>query len=211
MVVCLPPADTPPGSPGRAPFGTKLLSATFGVSAIAPPTTTGDSRWTATFTPYNPGVGTVNGGGTVEAQSIVHIPARVALKVTKRRVLTTKVAMGKRVSVVGTHVTFAATASEAGNPAPGPITTTAGGKKVGGARGSFTFTGAAIVVTATANLHKRTAVPTGTAAANADLFYTDLGGSACTKTAIFGGVSCVSATVARATPKASVRVIGFRK
>src|SRR2546429_636904 len=63
LLVCLPPPDVPSGTPGRAQFGAKLLSATFGVSAITAPATTGDSRWTAAFTPYNPGVGTVNAAG----------------------------------------------------------------------------------------------------------------------------------------------------
>ena len=211
LIVCLPPPDTPSGSPGRAQFGAKLLSATFGVSAISPPTATGDTRWTGVFTPYNPGAGTVNNAGTIETQSIVHIPAKLTLKVTKKRVLTTKLVRGKRVNVVGTRVTFSSSATEAGVAAAGPITTTAGGKRVGGARGSFTFSGAAIVVAATAELHKGTSIPTGSAVSNADLFYADLGPGACTRTPIFGGVPCVDATVGRATPKASLRVAGFRK
>jgi len=77
--------------------------------------------------------------------------------------------------------------------------------------GSFTFKGATVTLTATADLHKGTSVPTGAAPSNADLFYTDLGAAACTKTPIFGGVPCVAATVARATPKASVRIVGFTK
>jgi hypothetical protein len=211
LIVCLPPPDTPSGSPGRAQFGAKLLSATFGVSAISPPTATGDTRWTGVFTPYNPGAGTGNGAGTVETQSIVHVPAKLTLTVTKKRVLTTKLVKGRSVKVVGTRVTFASSATEAGAAAAGPITTSAGGKKVGGARGSFTFTGAAIVVTAAAELHKSTSIPTGSAVSNADLFYADLGAGACTKTPIFGGAPCVDATVGRATPRASVRVVGFRK
>jgi hypothetical protein len=110
-----------------------------------------------------------------------------------------------------TKVTFSSTATEAGKPANGPITTRAGGKTVGGAKGSFTFAGASVTLTAVADLHKGTAVPTGAAPSNADLFYTDLGAGACVKTAIFGGVACAVATVARATPRASVRIVGFRK
>jgi hypothetical protein len=211
LLVCLPPPDVPSGTPGRAQFGAKLLSATFGVSAIKPPATAGDSRWTAAFTPYNPGVGTVNAGGTVETQSIVHVPTTLTLKYTKKRLVTSKVVKGKRVTVVSTKVTYSTTVTEAGQAATGPVVATAGGKKVGGARGSFTFKGAAVTLTATADLHRGASVPTGAAPSNADLFYTDLGASACTKTPIFGGVPCVAATVARATPKASVRITGFRR
>lgn len=211
LLVCLPPPDVPSGTPGRAQFGAKLLSATFGVSAITAPTTAGDSRWTAVFTPYNPGVGTVNAAGTVETQSIVHVPTKLTLKYAKTRVVTSKLVKGKRVKIVSTRVSFSSSATEAGQPAVGPITTTAGGKRVGGAKGSFTFKGAAVTLTATADLHKGTAVPTGAAPSNADLFYTDLGAGSCTKTPIFGGVPCVAATVARATPKASVRITGYRK
>lgn len=211
LLVCLPPPDVPSGTPGRAQFGAKLLSATFGVSAIAAPAATGDSRFTSVFTPYNPGVGTVNAAGTVETQSVVHVPTKLTLTYTKKRVLTTKLVKGKRVRAVGTRVAYSSTVTEAGKPATGTVVATAGGKKVGGAKGTFTFTGAATTLTAVADLHKGTAIPTGAAASNADLFYTDLGASACTKTAIFGGAPCVASTVARATPKASVRITGFRK
>ena len=64
LLVCLPPPDVPVGSPGRAQFGAKLLSATFGVNAITQPASSGDFTWTSLFTPYNPGVGTVNAAGS---------------------------------------------------------------------------------------------------------------------------------------------------
>src|SRR4051794_19638437 len=54
LVVCLPPPDVPAGTPGRATFGAKLLSATFTSSAITEATTAGDYRWTSLWTPYNP-------------------------------------------------------------------------------------------------------------------------------------------------------------
>jgi hypothetical protein len=211
LLVCLPPPDVPSGTPGRAQFGAKLLSATFTVSAIAAPIATGDSRWTSVFTPYNPGVGTVNAAGTVETQSIVHVPTKLTLTYKKARVVTFKRVKGKRVKSVSTRVTYSTAVTEAGNAATGTVTATAGGKKVGGAKGAFTFKGASVTLTATADLHKGTAVPTGAAQSNADLFYTDLGASSCTKTPIFSGVPCLAATVARATPKASVRITGFRK
>jgi hypothetical protein len=209
LVVCLPPPDVPSGAPGRAPFGAKLLSATFGVSAITAPASVGDARWTALFTPYSPGAGTLHEAATVESQSIRHAPARLTLTYNRKQVVSSKLAKGKRVRSVGTRVTYATTVTEAGAAARGPVTATAAGKKVGGARGSFTFTGASVALVARAELHKGASVPTGAARSNADLYYANLAAAACTKTPVFGGVPCVAATVGRATPRASVRVVGF--
>ena len=80
LVVCLPPPDIPPGTPGRAQFGAKLLTASFGVSAITEPTATGDFRWTSLFTPYTPTKGTPNAAGTVETQALQHIPTQIKLE-----------------------------------------------------------------------------------------------------------------------------------
>ena len=201
----------PVGTPGRAQFGAKLLTATFGVSAITQPAAAGDFTWTSLFTPYNPGNGTVNAAGSVETQAIKHIPTQVKLTYTKKKVTTFKKVKGKRVKSVSTKVSFSSSATESGKPATGTITTTAAGKKVGGAKGSFTFKGKSVTLTATADLHKGAAVPTGAAPTDTDLFYTDLGAAACTKSAIFGGLPCVAATVARSTPKASTRVVGYTK
>jgi hypothetical protein len=77
LVVCLPPPDVPAGTPGRATFGAKLLSAQFDSSAITEPTAPGDYRWTSLWTPYNPGKGTANAAGTVETQTIRHLPTQV--------------------------------------------------------------------------------------------------------------------------------------
>src|SRR6476646_7225181 len=66
LVVCLPPPDVPAGTPGRATFGAKLLSASFGASSITQPVASGDYRWTSLFTPYNPGKGTPDPAGTVD-------------------------------------------------------------------------------------------------------------------------------------------------
>ena len=83
LVVCLPPPDVPAGTPGRATFGAKLLSASFGASSITQPVASGDYRWTSLFTPYNPGKGTPNPAGTVETQSIRHIPTQIKLNVAE--------------------------------------------------------------------------------------------------------------------------------
>jgi hypothetical protein len=210
LVVCLPPPDVPQGTPGRATFGAKLLSATMGVSAITQPVATGEYRWTSLFTPYNPGRGTANPAGTVETQSVRFIPTQAKLTVTKKKLTSTKVVKRKgkrvRVKVIRTRVTFSATATENGNAATGTITTTAGGKRVGGAQGSFILTLKSATVTATAVLNKDASVPTGQTATANDLYFRDAGAAACVKTAAFGGLPCVDATVGASTVKASATV-----
>jgi hypothetical protein len=218
LVICLPPPDVPVGTPGRAQFGAKLLSATFAVSAITQPTAPGDFRWTSLWTPYNPGKGTPNAAGSVEAQSIRHLPTQVKLDVTKKKVTTvkTKRIKGKKrvIKTVSTLVNFTATASENGAaPSSAVITTTAGGKKVGGASGSFSLaSGKSATVKATAVVDSDTGnVPTGQPAnAAADLFYHDLGATACVKSAIFGGLPCADATAGGVTISATAVVKGFK-
>lgn len=213
LVVCLPPPDVPVGTPGRAQFGAKLLSATFGVSAITQPVATGDYRWTSLFTPYNPGKGTPNAAGTVETQALRHLPTQLKTSYKRAKVTTytTRKVKGKRVRVkhVRTRITFSSTMTENGAPAAGAITTVAQGKNVGGAKGSFVFTGGSVTLTATGLLHHGASIPTGQAAAAADLYYDDLGATACTKTAAFGGLPCVDATVGGSTPHSSVRIAGY--
>ena len=218
LVICLPPPDVPAGTPGRAQFGAKLLSATFAVSAITQPTASGDFRWTSLWTPYNPGKGTANAAGSVEAQAIRHIPTQVQLNVTKKKVTTSKTRRinGKKrvIKTVRTLVKFGSTVSENGAAAASVvITTTAAGKKVGGASGSFYLaSGKSATVTATAVVDSDTGnVPTGQPAnAAADLFYHDLGAAACVKSAIFGGLPCSGATLGGVTIKASTTVKGFK-
>jgi hypothetical protein len=218
LVICLPPPDVPAGTPGRAQFGAKLLSATFAVSAITQPTASGDFRWTSLWTPYNPGKGTPNPAGSVETQSIRHIPTQVSVTTTKKKVTTskTKRVKGKKrvVKTVRTLVKFSATVSENGAaPASAVITTTAGGKKVGGASGSFYLaSGKSATVKATAVVDSDTGnVPTGQPVnPAADLFYHDLGATACVKSAIFGGLPCATATLGGATISATAVVKGYK-
>lgn len=80
LVICLPPPDVPAGTPGRAAFGAKVLTAEFTVSSITNPAVAGDHRWRVVATPYRPGVGTANPAGTVEAQSIVRLPLALTLR-----------------------------------------------------------------------------------------------------------------------------------
>jgi hypothetical protein len=218
LVICLPPPDVPAGTPGRAQFGAKLLSATFSVSAITEPTAAGDFRWTSLWTPYNPGKGTPNAAGSVETQSIRHLPTVAKLTLTKKKVTTstTKRVNGKKrvVKTVRTLVRFNTTVTENGQPpASAVITTTAAGKKVGGASGSFYLAaGKSATVKSTAVVDSDTGnVPTGQPAnAAADLFYHSLGASACVKSAIFGGLPCADATLGGFTISATASVKGFK-
>jgi hypothetical protein len=70
LVICLPPADVPQGTPGRAPNGSQLLDATFEVDNVftAAP---GDTVWKAFTTPWKPGVPVPNPAGTVETRALV--------------------------------------------------------------------------------------------------------------------------------------------
>jgi hypothetical protein len=218
LVVCLPPPDVPAGTPGRATFGAKLLSASFTSSAITQPGASGDFRWTSLWTPYNPGKGTPNAGGSVEVQSIRHLPTAVKLTVTKKKV--TKTVRRKihgtfrKVTVVSTVVRFSSTVTSNGAAAASAaITTTAGGKKVGGASGSFVLkSGKSAVVTATAVVNSDSgSVPTGqTANPTADLFFHDLGQAGCVKTVIFGGLPCLDATLGGEIVSATSAVKGYR-
>jgi hypothetical protein len=217
-VICLPPPDVPVGTPGRAQFGAKLLSATFAVSAITQPTASGDFRWTSLWTPYTPGKGTANAAGSVETQAIRHLPTQAKLTVTKKKVTTTKTKRvnGKKrvIKTVRTLVRFNTKVDENGTaPANAVITTTAAGKKVGGASGSFYLaSGKSAAVKATAVVDSDTgAIPTGQPAnAAADLFYHDLGATACVKSAMFGGLPCADATLGGVTISATAAVKGYR-
>src|SRR4051794_6305339 len=219
LVVCLPPPDVPAGTPGRATFGAKLLSATFSSSAITQPTATGDYRWTSVWTPYVPKIGRPNPAGSVEVQALPHIPTQVSLTVTNKKVTTTvrKRVKGKirRVKQVRTLVRFSSKVTENGAAAASAkITTTAAGKRVGGASGSFVLAaGKSATVKATAVVDSDSgSVATGQPAnAAADLFFHDLGASGCVQTpAIFGGAPCADATVGGETISATSVVKGFK-
>ena len=215
LVVCLPPPDVPVGTPGRATFGAKLLSATFTSSAVTQPSTAGDYRWTSLWTPYNPGKGTVNAAGSVEVQGLRHIPTTVKLTVTKKRIAVTRKINGRKRTIVHTLVRFSSTVtSGTGAPSSAVIVTTAGGKRVGGASGSFSLaSGKSAVVKANAVIDSDSgSVPTGqTANPLADLYYHDLTGSACTPSAIFGGLPCTDATVGGERLSAAVTVKGYSR
>ena len=65
LTICLPPPDVPVGTPGRAFQGAQLLDAKLTLNNVfTTPTGGGLIKWETLFTPYNPGIGTVNRAGT---------------------------------------------------------------------------------------------------------------------------------------------------
>lgn len=75
--ICLPPPDVPAGTPGRATFGAKLVSATLVSDVFSVPP--GFYTWRAVVTPYTPATGRANPAGTVEVQSVDRTPQQVTL------------------------------------------------------------------------------------------------------------------------------------
>jgi hypothetical protein len=92
LVTCLGPPDVPVGTPGRSPQGVQLLDAKFTVNNVfKTPSSPGLERWETLFTPYTPGQGSVNAGGTFEARSLVGIPDAVSVKAVSVKHKTYKV------------------------------------------------------------------------------------------------------------------------
>jgi hypothetical protein len=82
LQICLPPWDTPVGSPGRSYEGAQLLQASFTVKGIfTTPSTGGVEVWKSLFTPYTPTTGVPNLAGTFEARSLVALPLSSTVKV----------------------------------------------------------------------------------------------------------------------------------
>ena len=67
LVFCLPPPDLPP--PVGATFGAKFLSADLTLNGVISPVAQGP--WVAFWTPWNPGVGTVNTAATVASPAAI--------------------------------------------------------------------------------------------------------------------------------------------
>jgi hypothetical protein len=114
LQICLPPPDVPVGTPGRAAFGAKLLSASFTSSAITNPVAGGEYRWRTLWTPYTPAKGTANMAGSVEAQGLVRIPGQITQKITSRK--RTKTVKGK--AHTSWLVTVTGRVTEHGAPIP---------------------------------------------------------------------------------------------
>ena len=67
LVFCLPPPDLPP--PVGATFGAKFLSADLTLNGVISPVAQGP--WVAFWTPWNPGLGTVNTAATVASPAAI--------------------------------------------------------------------------------------------------------------------------------------------
>jgi hypothetical protein len=80
ITACLPPPDVPVGTPGRATFGFKLTKVDFTVNNVFTSAGTGEPRWRIDAMPFNPGKGTPNPAGSVEAQSVIGFPRTVTLR-----------------------------------------------------------------------------------------------------------------------------------
>jgi len=204
LVICLPPPDVPAGTPGRATFGAKLLSATFTSSAFTNPPSAGEYRWTSAWTPYTPNTGKPNAAGSLEVQSLVRLPTQVALTARKTRTFKNVKVKGKTVKQLWTRVAVIARVTENTQPVAGiRVTMTVNGKRLGAAS-TDTKNGA---VTGTFLLRKGTA----TVAASGAIPTRDLGAPGCVKTAIFGGIPCSDATVGGSTVRATTKVAAFKK
>jgi hypothetical protein len=204
LVVCLPPPDVPVGTPGRATFGAKLLSATFTSSAFTNPTSAGEYRWTSAWTPYTPTTGKPNAAGSVEVQSLVRLPAQLALTARKTRVFKNVRVKGKTVKQLWTRVAVVARVSENGQAVGGiRVTITVNGKRLGAAA-TDTKNGAV-----TGTFLRRTG--TWTVVAGGTIPTRDLGAAGCTRTAIFAGIPCTDTTVAGTTVRATTKVAAFKK
>ncbi len=175
--ICLPPPDIPPGTPGRATFGAKLFDATFSVNVYAIPAA-GEYRWRSLWTPYTPGKGTANPVGTVEAQSLVRVPATLGLKAKydkkKKTVTLTGSLTEYGAGVGGASVSILSGATAAALKPIGSATTDSSG----GYKAVFKLK------------TKAKAVFFG---AQATLAVRDLGAAACTATFAALGIQCVSA------------------
>ena len=132
---CLPPPDVPVGTPGRATFGFKLTKVDFKVNSIYSSPGTQEARWRVLATPYNPGQGTPNAAGTVEAQSVVPFPrsvklARPTLKLTKT--VATLAVRGDVLAPAGTPVTLRLFRGAVAAASTGSITLKKSGAKFSG-------------------------------------------------------------------------------
>jgi hypothetical protein len=102
VTFCGQPDDLPAGTPGRAPFGIKLVDAvlTLDAGVYTNPTTAGPYLWASIWTPFNPLVGTANVAGTVSAISLTPLPVLLTLKGTYSKARKSAMLAG-RVSVAG--------------------------------------------------------------------------------------------------------------
>ncbi len=89
LVICVPPADVPVGTPGRAPNGAQLLEATFTLDNVFN-VPAGQNVWKAITTPWTPGLPVPNPAGTVETRAVASAgTVSISKKITsvKKRLL----------------------------------------------------------------------------------------------------------------------------
>lgn len=111
--VCLPPPDVPASNPAKATFGAKLYSAQLTITGVFHAVPLG--AWVSTWTPYNPGLGTVNLAATVAAPAAI-APGGVTLTAKKK----------------GLGATIAGKVTQAGQPRGGATVAILGGAKKSG-------------------------------------------------------------------------------
>jgi hypothetical protein len=122
LVFCLPPPDLP--APVGATFGAKFLSADLTLNGVIGPIAQG--AWVAFWTPWNPGVGTVNAAATVASPAAI-APGGITLS-------------GRKVKGVKR---LAGRVTQAGAGVATKVTILAGTKRLAtvtaGASGAFTY------------------------------------------------------------------------
>jgi hypothetical protein len=111
--ICLPPPDVPAGTPGRATFGAKVYSAELAISGVFGSVSNG--AWVGLWTPYNPGVGSVNVAGTIATPAAI---APGAVTLTAKR--------------AGRGAILAGTVTQGGQPRAGAAVTIFGGARASG-------------------------------------------------------------------------------
>jgi hypothetical protein len=161
MLICLPPWDVPVGTPGRSFEGAQLLDAQFTVNNIFTAPTSGLNVWHTLFTPYNPGLGTVNPAGTFEARALAGTPS-LSFKATKKKgkyVVSGKLSEGglpvAGASVVFLRGTSATRFAQAGSPKTSATGTWSASGKLTGKK--------LVYFKATATVAERDATATGCA------------------------------------------------
>ena len=81
IVICLPPSDVPPGTPGRAPLGAKALGVELTTNALVNPREHGEYRWRSIVIGYGAATGRPDANTAVEVQSVVELPTQITLRV----------------------------------------------------------------------------------------------------------------------------------
>jgi hypothetical protein len=190
ITLCLGPPDVPPGTPGRAALGAKLLRANLLISTVFSGSSIG--RWTGIFTPFTPNIGQANAAGSVEAQAIPGTASRVSISASL--VKKTKTVKRKRVTTYSARIT--------GTVPGGPrakVTLLRNGRSVGtvtaNANGGFSKT---VAVTSTSRFQARATV----AAA-------DVTAQGCAP--VLQNLPCVSVTAAGFTATSTTVTVVVRK